>query len=323
MNVRNKIIKNEFEEKDDIRQSGKPYNKSILIKEGVSNINGYKLSIANNNNKNNNLNNDNLELETNKEIDKNQFQKQLSFDKKKKDKNDKSHFSASNIFGNPFNSMFLSEDKHVSKSSVAESEEVDENETIRTKLDLFYNEGSKRKFVELTTAFLSFITFIIFIVSTYYEDGFVWFEILDAICCAVFSFEILINFVIAQHRWNFIIDKETIVDCFTSIVPLFGVKSSYKILFKVARSFRILKVSKFMYKKIRNYSNEVAKQVSIMILYILTQIFIFTLLFSIIENDYVKFYVKYLMYKEEVIFMIFFILLLLLFLLLVLEKFIQ
>lgn len=187
-----------------------------------------------------------------------------------------------------------SEDKMLSRAYSIEDneEEIDENKTFRTQLDLFYNEGNKRKIIEITSVFLAFTTFIIFIVSTYFPEGLDWFNIFDTLCCSFFILEIVLHFFLAQHRMLFLLDLMNLADIFTCVVPLLSStsNSTIKKIVEAARSFRVLKVSKFLNKNIKLNRNEVAKQVGIMILYILTQILIFTLLFRIIENDYILFY---------------------------------
>lgn len=196
-----------------------------------------------------------------------------------------------------FNTLgYLSDEKMISKAYSLDDneEEYDENKTFRTELDLMYNEGNKRKIVEITVVFLSFTSFIIYIASTYFPDGFEWFDVVDIICCIIFLIELLLNFFLAQHRMLFLFNLLNLADIFTCAFPLLATSknSTIKKVVEAARSFRVLKVSKYLYKSIKNNRNEVAKQVSIMILYIMTQIFIFTLLFRIIENDYVLFYVN-------------------------------
>lgn len=179
--------------------------------------------------------------------------------------------------------------------SIEESDdEVNENNTFRTKFDLFYNEGNRKKIHETISALLSFVSFVIFIASTYDNNILTWFNTVDIGICLFFNIEILINFYLAQHRIFFFFDILNIVEILTSTLPYLSTSSNPNLIKIVesARSFRILKVSKYFYKKIKNSQNEVAKQISIIVIYLISQILIFSNLFRIIENDTVQVYLQ-------------------------------
>ena len=114
-----------------------------------------------------------------------------------------------------------SSDKYISRAlSIEDNEdEVDESNTFKTKIDLFYNEGIKKKIFEFLTAFISFISFVIFIASTYDLTILEWFNQIDIGFCVFFNIEILLNFYLAQHRLLFFVDKGNIVNIVACTIP--------------------------------------------------------------------------------------------------------
>lgn len=181
-------------------------------------------------------------------------------------------------------------------NSLDDNEDKSESSNIRTKIDLFYNDKNKKKIVELIITVLAFISFAMFIVSTYESHILTkWFNIVDFIFCLIFCIEIAFNLFLAQHRIMYFFNIINIIDIISCILPLlfgFSESSITNKIVEVARSFRFLKVSRYIYKLTKNNQNEVAKQIFIIIIYLVSQILIFALLFRIIENDMVTYYQK-------------------------------
>lgn len=176
---------------------------------------------------------------------------------------------------------------------VEDSEEEVENKTFRQILHKFLNDG-KKEIIEFISCFFSFTTFIIYIISTYWDyESFVWFNYVDYFICSYFNLESLLNFYLAQHRVIFIRNIDTIIDLCTSILPYFsGINDIWMRNFvELARTFRIMRVTRYMTKKMKNNENEVVKQISIMILSALTLILIFTLIYRIAELETINYYI--------------------------------
>ena len=176
-----------------------------------------------------------------------------------------------------------------------EQEENDEEEkkTFRQKVDNYLSQKNKKQIIEILSAAFSMSTFVIYIASTYFDaQTFIWFIYIDFIVCFYFIMEILLHLFLAQHRFMYIIKLDTIIDIFTSTMPLLYFIDSHvvKKIIECAWTFRIIRISRFMNKSVKNNENEVAKQISIMILSALTLILIFTLVYRVVEIDQIKIY---------------------------------
>lgn len=188
----------------------------------------------------------------------------------------------------------LEEDVNI--SIVEDVDDDEENQTFKQHLDMFLADGNRRYIIETISAFFTFLTFVIYIASTYYTaEEFMWFNYLDSVICFYFILEILVNVYLAQHRWLFLTTIDSLIDIFTStFIYLFPIQEVLiRKLIEVARIFRIVRLTRYMSKNMKNNENEVAKHITIMILWVATVIFIFTLLYRIAEIDQINYYIMH------------------------------
>jgi hypothetical protein len=175
------------------------------------------------------------------------------------------------------------------------SEEIEENkQTFKQILGMFLEEGNRKHYIEMISAACAFITFVIYIASTYSDDeSFLWFHYADYVVCFYFNMEILMNIYLAQHRFYYFAKTDTIINIFTSTIPyLSGIKYIFiRKIVEISRTFRVFKVTQFMSKNMKNNENEVAKHITMMILSALTLILIFTLVYRIAEIDQINYYI--------------------------------
>jgi hypothetical protein len=174
-----------------------------------------------------------------------------------------------------------------------EEEEEQEKKTLRQIVDNFIQKGNKKQYIEYVSFSFSITSFIIYVVSTYFDkDAFYYYNYVDILFCVFFNLESLLYLYLAQHRLLYLIKMDTIIDIYTSCMPYiaFVNNSIVSKMVETSRTFRIIRVTRFLNKNIKTNENEVAKQVAIMILSTTTLILIFTLIYRIVEIDTIKYY---------------------------------
>lgn len=188
--------------------------------------------------------------------------------------------------------------QHNKKFHIAEIEEnIEEEEekkkTFRQYLDKFLHVGSRKAMIEFLSCAFSFASFFIYIASTYYPSSLTWFDYVDYCICSFYNLETLLNMYLAQHRFLYLFRMDTVVDVFTSLIPYLALTDSlfFRKMIEISRTFRIIRVTRYMSKNMKNQENEVAKHITIMILSALTLILIFTLIYRIAEIDQINYYI--------------------------------
>jgi hypothetical protein len=175
-------------------------------------------------------------------------------------------------------------------------EEDGSHHTLKQHLDMFLADGNKKNIIETISAFFSFFTFVVYIASTYSsEETYQWFYYFDYFVCVYFILEIIMNVYLAQHRWFYFLKVANLIDVFTSTMPfLYTIKNVFiGKLIEIAWTFRVIRVTIFMSKNMKNNENEVAKHITMMILSALTLILIFTLVYRIAEIDTINYYIMH------------------------------
>jgi hypothetical protein len=98
---------------------------------------------------------------------------------------------------------------------------------------------------------------------------------------------------VAQHRWLYLFRNDTILDIFTCTIPyLYLIHDEFlnKII-ELSRIFRVIRLSRYISKHVKNNENEVAKHITMMTISAFTLILIFTLVFRIAEIDQINYYI--------------------------------
>lgn len=120
--------------------------------------------------------------------------------------------------------------------------------------------GPLGKAVDYFTAAISLSTVILFFTSTYVEESFDWFDILDFIVLLYYWIEFGVRFWSAPHSINFLIKSSSIVDllCLWPIFFMFSYQPrSFLIkLIKITRVIRILKVALVANKHYKSADSE-------------------------------------------------------------------
>jgi voltage-gated potassium channel Kch len=185
---------------------------------------------------------------------------------------------------------------NTSEISLFMAEEEGTDHTFKQHLDMFLSDGNKKNIIETISAFFSFFTFVTYISSTYSsEEDYMWFYYFDYFVCFYFLLEIAMNVYLAQHRWLYFLKVANLIDVFTATMPfLFVINNIFiKKLIEIARTFRVIRITIFLSKNMKNNENEVAKQITIIILTMLTLILIFTLVYRIAEIDTINYYIMH------------------------------
>lgn len=182
-----------------------------------------------------------------------------------------------------------------SRENEISSDDDEGTKTFRQNLDKILNEGNKKRIIEYISSIISFTTFCIYITSTYYDPkDFTWFNYLDFCACSYFNLETLLNLYLAQHRLLYLIKVDTLVDLFTSTIPYLSIIDNFVLnkFIECSRTFRVIRLTRHISRGFKNNENEVAKQISIMIMSSITLILIFTLIYRIAEIDQIKLYLE-------------------------------
>jgi len=86
------------------------------------------------------------------------------------------------------------------------------------KLEKFLN-TKYGNYIEYLSAFLSLTTALIYIISTYFEDGIPALDIIDLFVLNLLFAELLLKLLSSQHPFLHLCSTNTVIDIFT-IVPL-------------------------------------------------------------------------------------------------------
>ncbi len=104
-------------------------------------------------------------------------------------------------------------------------EESSSNESaknIRQILDRFLNINKRKMIFSLVSAFLSLISFLLYLVSTYNNILNDFLDKFDIIVFIIYLLEYLTNVILAHDRLNHMITTNSLLDLLTTAVPFIG-----------------------------------------------------------------------------------------------------
>jgi len=134
---------------------------------------------------------------TNNNLDSNNNLKKNKFNLKKGNKNKQG--------------LFLSDSFDVGKT----------NYTCRQKLDRFLSINNRFYKLKLVINIISLISFIFYIICTYFPKLFKYFNYIDYFICVIFITEHIMKMILSHHIINYIISLESLLNFITEIPPFF------------------------------------------------------------------------------------------------------
>lgn len=104
-------------------------------------------------------------------------------------------------------------------------EENNQNEgtkNLRQILDSFLNVNKRKMIFSLTSAFISLISFLLYLISTYNKGMNYFLDNFDIIVFIIYVLEYLTNIVLAHDRINHMITTNSLLDLITTAAPFIG-----------------------------------------------------------------------------------------------------
>ena len=185
---------------------------------------------------------------------------------------------------------------------VVEKKEEEDKESLKQKIEQFFNDTLVKSIIHYISAVLSLVAFIIYLVSTYFPlNDFKWAKTVDYFFCAFFNIEYLINLYLSQHKISFLLNLENITDLLIFIFPYFS-SIQNKILQKIiecTKGLLVFKTTKAFIQNFRMSENDLARLLIGTILNFLNLIIFMTIVYRVVEIDTINYYIMFPNYRNK------------------------
>ena len=175
----------------------------------------------------------------------------------------------------------------------------DDNEenqkTFKQNLDAFLSNGLLKDAIEIISFLLSFSSFVIYLISTYFpEEKFEWFITFEYFVCGYFNLESILNLYLAQHRLLHLLQLDSGIDLLSSILPYFARINNTTIrkFVEMSRALLIFRITRIIQKYLKLNNSEVARLLIIMVLSFLNLILFASCCFRIVEIDRINYFIQ-------------------------------
>ena len=175
---------------------------------------------------------------------------------------------------------------------IVDSKEDEYEDGLKLKIELFLNNPTVKNIINYFTCLLSLISFIIYLISTYYPFGDLnWYRIIDYIFCSFFVIEFAINLFLSNHKLLFFLYLDNISDFLIAVFPFFS-SIDNNILQKVIECTKGLLPFKATKIVIQNFSaseNDITVLIGSLINF-LNLIILATCIYRVVEIDTINYY---------------------------------
>ena len=175
---------------------------------------------------------------------------------------------------------------------IVETKEEEFEESWKLKIELFLNNSTVKNAISLTTCILSFISFIIYLISTYYPfTNFSWIRIIDYIFCVFFLIEFAIDLFLSNHKILFFFKMENICDFIIAVFPLFSFIDNFYVqkVIECTKGLLTFKATKMIIQDFKASENDITVLIGTLINFLNLIIFA-TCLYRVVEIDTINYY---------------------------------
>ena len=175
---------------------------------------------------------------------------------------------------------------------IVETKEEEYEEGLKLKIELFLNNPTVKNIISYTSSILSLISFLIYLISTYYPfDDFSWMKIIDYIFCSFFVIEFCIDLFLSNHKLLFFLNLEHASDFFIAVFPFFSPIEN-NILQKIiecTKGLLVFKATKIIIQNFRASENDITVLIGSLINFFNLLIFA-TCVYRVVEIDTINYY---------------------------------
>ncbi|MCQ2815727.1 MAG: ion transporter [archaeon] len=179
-----------------------------------------------------------------------------------------------------------------------EDEDEEKNLTIRQKINRFFGKNNRQKINDITIGCLAGVSFVYYVLCTYFNKLFKSLNIIDFFVCTVFLFDHIIKIIVAPHSLAYLISIDSVVNFITEIPPYFAFcckdfyLDSFFRFINITRVLRCIKVYKLL-DIFQSGEKDVRKQIIQILSILLLIIFVWAGIMHMLDIGAVEEELKY------------------------------
>ena len=184
---------------------------------------------------------------------------------------------------------------------IVDTNEDEFEEGWKLKIELFLNNPSVKNIISYTTSILSLISFLIYLISTYFPlNNLSWIKIIDFIFCSFFVIEFCINLFLSTHKLLFFLNLENITDFLIAVFPFFSpIKNTIlQKIIECTKGLLTFKATKMIIQNFKASENDITVLIGSLINFLNLIIFA-TCVYRVVEIDTINYYLMHPDYRSK------------------------
>ena len=175
---------------------------------------------------------------------------------------------------------------------IVETNEEEFEDSWKLKIELFLNNPTFKTIIGYTNCILSSVSFIIYLISTYFPFGkFKWIRIMDYIFCSFFMIEFGINLFLSNHKLLFFSKLENLSDFVIAVFPFFSsIENEYvQKVIECTKGLLTFKATKLIIQDFKASEHDITVLIGTLINFVNLIIFA-TCVYRVVEIDTINYY---------------------------------